>query len=37
MKLYVVRHGETFENASDRLQGRIDSELTLEGINRHRL
>ena len=32
MKLYVVRHGETFENASDRLQGRIDSELTLEGI-----
>lgn len=31
MKLYIVRHGETFENASDRLQGRIDSNLTEEG------
>lgn len=33
MKLYIVRHGETFENASDRLQGRIDSNLTDEGRN----
>lgn len=31
MKLYIIRHGETFENASNRLQGRIDSNLTEEG------
>mgnify|MGYP003301858934 CR=1 FL=1 len=33
MKLYVVRHGETLENANDCLVGRINSSLTVEGIN----
>lgn len=33
MKLYVVRHGETLENANDCLVGRINSSLTIEGIN----
>lgn len=32
MKLYVVRHGETLENANDCLVGRINSSLTKEGI-----
>ena len=33
MKLYVVRHGETLENANNCLVGRINSSLTAEGIN----
>ena len=33
MKLYVVRHGETLENANDCLVGRLNSPLTEEGIN----
>lgn len=33
MKLYVVRHGETVENMNNCLVGRIDSDLTNEGIN----
>ena len=33
MKIYVVRHGETTENANNCLVGRINSSLTLEGIN----
>lgn len=33
MKLYVVRHGETLENANDCLVGRLNSSLTEEGIN----
>ena len=33
MKLYVVRHGETLENANNCLVGRINSSLTNEGIN----
>jgi len=33
MRIYVIRHGETFENASNCLVGRIDSDLTSEGIN----
>lgn len=32
MKIYVVRHGETIENANNCLVGRINSSLTLEGI-----
>ena len=32
MKLYVVRHGETLENANDCLVGRLNSCLTNEGI-----
>ena len=32
MKLYVVRHGETLENANNCLVGRINSSLTAEGI-----
>ena len=33
MKIYVIRHGETLENANNCLVGRINSSLTLEGIN----
>lgn len=33
MKLYVVRHGETIENANDCLVGRINTSLTEKGIN----
>jgi len=33
MKIYVVRHGETVENANNCLVGRINSSLTIEGIN----
>ena len=33
MKLYVVRHGETLENANNCLVGRLNSSLTEEGIN----
>ena len=33
MKLFVVRHGETLENANNCLVGRINSSLTLEGTN----
>ena len=33
MKLYVVRHGETLENANNCLVGRLNSSLTKEGIN----
>ncbi len=32
MKLYVVRHGETVENANNCLVGRINSSLTEKGI-----
>ena len=32
MKVYIVRHGETMENASNCLVGRINSSLTEEGI-----
>ncbi len=32
MKLYVVRHGETLENANNCLVGRINSSLTENGI-----
>ena len=32
MKLYVVRHGETIENANNCLVGRINSSLTEKGI-----
>ena len=32
MKLYVVRHGETMENANNCLVGRINSSLTENGI-----
>lgn len=32
MKLYVIRHGETLENANDCLVGRLNSPLTNEGI-----
>ena len=32
MKLYVVRHGETIENANNCLVGRINSPLTEKGI-----
>ena len=32
MKLYVVRHGETLENANDCLVGRINSSLTENGV-----
>ncbi|MEG2322612.1 MAG: histidine phosphatase family protein [Bacilli bacterium] len=32
MKLYVVRHGETLENANDCLVGRINSSLTENGL-----
>ena len=32
MKLYVVRHGETMENANNCLVGRINSSLTDKGI-----
>ena len=31
MKLYVVRHGETMENANNCLVGRINSSLTIKG------
>lgn len=31
MKLYVVRHGETIENANNCLVGRINSSLTIKG------
>ena len=30
-KLYLVRHGETFLNKLGRMQGQIDSFLTLRG------
>ena len=33
MKLYIVRHGETKENANNCLVGRINSSLTDNGIN----
>ena len=33
MKVYIVRHGETMENASNCLVGRINSSLTDEGRN----
>lgn len=33
MKIYIVRHGETTENANNCLVGRINSGLTQEGIN----
>ena len=33
MRLYVVRHGETLENANNCLVGRLNSSLTNEGIN----
>ncbi len=33
MKLYIVRHGETMENANNCLVGRLNSPLTAEGIN----
>lgn len=33
MKLYVIRHGETIENANNCLVGRINSSLTEHGIN----
>ena len=33
MKLYVVRHGETIENANNCLVGRINSPLTSNGID----
>ena len=32
MRIYVIRHGETMVNANNRLQGRIDSGLTKDGI-----
>ena len=32
MKVYIVRHGETMVNASNKLQGRINSGLTDEGF-----
>ena len=32
MKLYVVRHGETMENANNCLVGRINSSLTSNGV-----
>ena len=33
MKLYVVRHGETIENANNCLVGRLNTSLTEKGIN----
>ncbi len=33
MKIYIVRHGETTENANNCLVGRINSSLTQNGIN----
>lgn|SRR5574344_89675 len=32
MKVYIVRHGETMVNASNKLQGRINCGLTEEGL-----
>ena len=32
MRVYIVRHGETMVNASNKLQGRINSGLTEEGL-----
>jgi len=32
MKIYITRHGETKWNIEGRIQGHLDSELTLEGI-----
>jgi probable phosphoglycerate mutase len=32
MKLILVRHGQTFENLSDIIQGQFNSQLTLNGI-----
>ena len=32
MKLYVIRHGETIVNASNKLQGKLDKGLTSDGI-----
>lgn len=34
MKLYIIRHGTTKWNVEGKLQGRKDSELTEEGVNR---
>lgn len=36
MKLYIVRHGETIENANDCLVGRINSSLTENGLEQAR-
>lgn len=36
MKLYIVRHGETMENANNCLVGRLNSSLTENGINQAR-
>ena len=33
MKLYIIRHGETYWNIEGRLQGRTDIELTPSGIS----
>ena len=32
MKVYIVRHGETMVNASNKLQGRINCGLTEDGL-----
>lgn len=37
MKIYVVRHGETEENANNCLVGRINSSLTKEGVNQAKI
>lgn len=37
LKLYFIRHGETEWNAENRMQGRLDSGLTLKGKNDARL
>lgn len=37
LKLYLVRHGQTFWNVEKRIQGQAESDLTIEGVRQSEL